>query len=102
MEGWVGVLGGPDSGRPKRVSVSFARRVLTPARLRLLMLIRKLKPTSIYSLAKSVKRRKEAVLEDLRWLKSAGLVKLEPTLVNGRRRLAPKVNGSRLAFTVEL
>jgi len=93
---------GPAGKRPREVSLSFARRVLTPARLKLLRWIRKAKPASIYSLAKTLKRRKEAVLEDLHWLKQAGLVKLEPTTLKGRRRLAPRVSSSRIAVTIRL
>jgi predicted transcriptional regulator len=84
------------------VTLGFARRVLTPARLRLLGWIRKFKPDSIYGLAKAVRRRKEAVLADLRWLRRAGLVELKPSLVKGRRRLAPRVRSTRVAVTVDL
>jgi predicted transcriptional regulator len=84
------------------VSLGFARRVLTPARLQMLRWIRKLKPSSIYGLAKGLHRRKEAVLEDLRYLRQAGLVELIPTVWKGRRRLAPRVRSARLALTIEL
>lgn len=95
-------LSGSERKGSKRVSLLFARRVFTPTRLKLLRWIKRFKPVSIYALARDVHRRKEAVLEDLRWLRKAGLVELIPATSNGRKRLAPRVKITKIAITVEI
>lgn len=66
-------------------SVEAARNLLTPSRLRLLRVIRRQRPGSIYQLAKMLKRDLKNVQDDLRLLERYGLVRMTKGRGAGRR-----------------
>ncbi len=66
-------------------SIEAARNLLTPRRLALLRVIRRKRPSSIYQLAKMLKRDLKNVQDDLRLLEEYGLVRTTKGRGAGRR-----------------
>lgn len=83
-------------------SIEVLRQVLTPERLRLLRIIRREKPGSIYELAKLAGRDRSAVTTDLDVLVQLGLVHLDKATGAGRERTIPHVSYSRIEIGVEV
>jgi predicted transcriptional regulator len=83
-------------------SLDDLRSFLTPARLRLLRLIRKDHPGSVYALAKLAGRDRKAVAADLAILTELGLVRLTKPRGEGRARSVPQVPYTRIEIGVEV
>ncbi|HLE46673.1 MAG TPA: ArsR family transcriptional regulator [Candidatus Thermoplasmatota archaeon] len=83
-------------------SPELLRRFLSSERFRLLKLIRAVKPTSVYGLAKAAERNRMAVTADLNVLKSMGLVRFVKTKGPGRRRTVPEVTYSKIRIAIDL
>lgn len=78
------------------------RTFLTTERMRLLRLIRREKPASIYALAKLAQRDRGAVTADLDTLVMLGLVRLTRTKGPGRAHTVPHVDYDRIEFGVDV
>jgi predicted transcriptional regulator len=78
------------------------RSFLTPERIRLLRIIRREKPASVYRLAKIAGRDRKAVTTDLGVLTNLGLVRMEKSKGPGRARSIAHVPYSRLDISVEV
>ena len=78
----------PKSHRLFFTSPEALRRFLTPKRLELIRLVRKLRPSSINELAVFARRDFKRVYEDIMSLSEAGLVELAK---NNGRKIAPRV-----------
>src|SRR5438128_4705904 len=68
-------------------SIEAARNLLTPNRLALLRAVRSRRPGSIYELSRLVNRDLKNVQDDLRILKTYGLVRMADATRTGKRRV---------------
>jgi predicted transcriptional regulator len=84
-------------------SIEAARNLLTPNRLALLRSIRAQRPTSIYELAKRLKRDAKNVQDDLRLLEEYGLLRMGPGDGTSRRRTkVPEVLFDEIALKIAI
>ena len=88
----------------KHEGISFAnldvmRKVLTEERLRILKVIRKEHPTSIYELAKILERDIKNTFDDVQYLAEVGLVELKKSKV-GREKITPLVNYDKILLEI--
>lgn len=83
-------------------SIEDLRSFLTPERLRLLRIIRREKPASVYELAKLAGRDRKSITTDLDVLAGLGLVQMGRLAGEGRRRSVPHVEYSRIEIAVEV
>lgn len=85
-------------------NLDVLRKVLTPERIRMLQVIRANNPSSIYELAKLMKKDRRNVLKDLRYLEGTGLihVKKDAKPKSQRRNLIPTVNFSRIVVGIPI
>ena len=97
------------SGKPalRREGVFFtsleaARNLLTPERLKLIALIRKEKPSSIYELAKMAGRDLKNVHEDVRLLERHGILQTDLDETDARTRRVPDVPYDEIKVTIRL
>jgi len=75
------------------------RKVLTEERLRIVKTIKKEHPTSIYELAKLLKRDVKNTFDDVQFLAQAGLVELSKTK-EVREKTTPKVNYDKILLEI--
>ena len=75
------------------------RKVLTEQRLRIVKTIKKEHPTSIYELAKLLKRDVKNTFDDVQFLAQAGLVELSKTK-EVREKTTPKVNYDKILLEI--
>lgn len=80
-------------------NLTTMRKVLTDRRLKILKAIKEMKPSSIYELAKTLKRDFKNVNEDLNILEELGLVSLHQNKTN-RRRITPSVNYDKIQLEI--
>ena len=84
-------------------SIEAARNLLTPNRLALLRSIRAQRPTSIYELAKRLKRDAKNVQDDLRLLEEYGLIRMGSGAGTGKRQTrVPEVLFSEIALKIAI
>ena len=88
----------------KHEGISFAnldvmRKVLTEERLRILKTIKKDHPSSIYELAKILKRDIKNTFDDVQYLAEVGLVELKKSKV-GREKITPLVNYDKILLEI--
>ncbi|MFH1442492.1 MAG: HTH domain-containing protein, partial [Candidatus Micrarchaeota archaeon] len=85
-------------------NLDLLRQFLTPQRLRMLHAIRTQNPSSVYELAKMLKRDRRNVLKDLRSLQDLGLIKIrkENKKAAPRRNLVPQVDFSRIVVGIPI
>ena len=82
-------------------SLEAFRKILTPKRMELLRTIRHERPSSIYELAKMVRRDIKNVREDISMLKDLGLVELK-TDRRIRTVVIPRVNYDELKVAIAI
>ena len=75
------------------------RKVLTENRLKILKIVKKEHPSSIYELAKMLKRDVKNTFDDLQFLANVGLVELKKTK-EGRERNTPIVNYDKILLEI--
>jgi predicted transcriptional regulator len=80
-------------------SIDAMRKVLTEERLRILKIIKKDRPTSIYELAKILRRNVKNTFGDVQFLAQAGLVQLRKTK-DIRAKTTPEVNYDRILLEI--
>lgn len=88
----------------KHEGISFAnldvmRKVLTEERLRILKVIRKEHPTSIYELAKILERDIKNTFDDVQYLAEVGLIELKKSK-EGREKITPLVNYDKILLEI--
>jgi len=89
-----------------RTIVSFEnmktlRGFLTPNRIKIMSIIKKKKPSSVYELAKELKRDRRHVTEDLTLLRNLGFVELKKEK-NLRDMVKPIVNFDKIEIEIPL
>ena len=87
----------------KKTSVYFSnikemRTVLTEKRLELLKTVKDKKPSSIYDLAKMLKRDLKNVIQDVEYLKELGIIEVTET----KDKKIPSVRYDMIAFEVAI
>ena len=75
------------------------RKVLTENRLKILKIVKKEHPSSIYELAKMLKRDVKNTFDDIQFLANVGLVELKKTK-EGRERNTPIVNYDKILLEI--
>lgn len=80
-------------------NLAAMRRVLTENRLKILKTVRKEHPSSIYELAKLLKRDVKNTFDDIQFLADIGLVELKKTK-EGRERNTPIVNYDKILLEI--
>lgn len=88
----------------KHEGISFTnldvmRKVLTEERLRILKTIKKAHPSSIYELAKILKRDIKNTFDDVQYLAEVGLIELKKSKV-GREKITPMVNYDKILLEI--
>ena len=88
----------------KHEGISFAnldvmRKVLTEERLRILKVIKKEHPSSIYALAKILERDIKNTFDDVQYLAEVGLIELKKSKV-GREKITPPISNSPFSFAI--
>ena len=76
------------------------RKVLTEERLRILKIIKKYHPGSIYELAKILKRDTKNVSDDVHYLAELALIEIEKGKSNGREKTTPVVNYDKILLEI--
>jgi len=80
-------------------SIDVMRKFITDERLRALKTIRKYKPSSIYELAKILKRDTKNVSEDVKYLEQLGFIELKKS-TTGRSKTTPLVNYDKILLEI--
>jgi predicted transcriptional regulator len=82
-------------------SLDAMRRILTEERLRMLKVIKKDHPASIYELSKMLKRDVKNTFDDVQFLVQAGLVELKKTK-DVREKTTPTVNYDKILLEISV
>src|SRR3990167_3985340 len=80
-------------------SLDSMRKVITEERLKILKTIKKDHPSSIYELAKILKRDIKNTFDDVQYLAEVGLVELKKSKV-GREKITPLVNYDKILLEI--
>ncbi len=70
-------------------NIDVARKILTPERMRLLSVVRKSKPASLYALAQMMKKDIKSVITDADMLHRYGLLTLESYTEGKQKKVRP-------------
>lgn len=81
-------------------SLEAMRKVLTEERIRILKIIKKYHPGSIYELAKILKRDTKNVSDDVHYLAELELIEIEKGKSNGREKTTPVVNYDKILLEI--
>jgi predicted transcriptional regulator len=82
-------------------SLDAMRKVLTEERLRIVKIIKKEHPASIYALAKILGRDVKNTFDDIQFLAEAGLVELRKTK-DVREKTTPEVNYDKILLEISV
>jgi len=82
-------------------SLETMRKVLTEERLRILKIIKKYHPGSIYELAKILKRDTKNVSDDVHYLAGLGLIEIH-RIKNGRQKTRPVVDYEKILLEISV
>jgi len=82
-------------------SLDAMRRILTEERLRMLKVIKKDHPASIYELSKMLKRDVKNTFDDVQFLAEAGLIELKKTK-DVREKTTPRVNYDKILLEISV
>lgn len=80
-------------------SIEDMRKILTEERLKILKTIKKYHPSSIYELAKLLKRDIKNTFDDVQFLAQAGLIELKK-MKDGREKTTPLVNYDKILLEI--
>ena len=80
-------------------SLSIMRKILTDERIRILKVVKKNKPKSIYELAKALGRDNKNVNDDVRYLAEMGLLDLAK-ISSGRETVTPSVSYDKIYLEI--
>ena len=83
-------------------SIDAFRKLFTNERLRLLTVVKKTKPDSIYQLAKTLQRDLKSVQSDAKFLQSLGLLELNEYKEGLRIKLRPVVKAKNIQLEMAL
>lgn len=81
--------------------IETMRKAITPERIRILQVIKKESPGSIYELVKILDRDMKNVKVDVNYLSNLGLIELKKTK-EGRERVTPSVNYDKLLLEIPI
>jgi len=81
-------------------SLKAMRKFITDERLKILKIIKKYHPCSIYELAKILKRDTKNVSDDVHYLAELGLIEIEKGKSNGREKTTPVVNYDKILLEI--
>lgn len=82
--------------------ISALRQLLTKEKARILDVIKKEKPSSIYDLAKKLGRSFKAVYDDVKLLERFGFVSLQEETTNNRIRHRPKIISELVTIHIKI
>lgn len=82
-------------------TLEYMRKLITPARIYLLKIIKQKKPNSIYELAKITNRPLKSINRDIDVLKNIGLIELKK-IKECRRRIIPIVQYDKINIAIEI
>jgi len=83
-------------------SLEAARRILTPERLRMLGIIKREKPASLYALAKLMGRNFRAIYRDVGIMSDAGLIQKEGYREGHREKTRVGVRAKEIHFSLPI
>ena len=101
-ETWVKVEKGEKVAKYKGLyfeNLEAMRKVHTENRLKILKIVKKEHPSSIYELAKMLKRDVKNTFDDIQFLANVGLIELKKTK-EGRERNTPIVNYDKILLEI--
>ena len=81
-------------------SMDALRKVLTEERLRVLKIVKREHPSSIYELAKMLKRDVKNTYNDVQFLARTGLLELKKTASSNRTKTMPEVNYDKILLEI--
>ena len=81
-------------------SIESARKLITPERLRMLGVIKRGKPASLYMLSKLLGKDFKTVFSDAKMLQQFGLLSFQESISNGRKTLIPRLKSRKLELEV--
>ncbi|MFY9271271.1 MAG: hypothetical protein WAO55_16120 [Candidatus Manganitrophaceae bacterium] len=80
-------------------NIDTMRKIITEERVRIIHVVKKEHPSSIYALAKLLHRDPKNVSDDVNYLAQVGLLELEKTK-EGREKTIPKVGYSKILVEI--
>jgi predicted transcriptional regulator len=83
-------------------SIEAARRILTPQRLKMLGIIRREKPASIYELAKKMGKNFRAIYRDVGIMSDVGLIQCEEYREGHREKTRVGVRAREIHLSVQI
>ncbi len=83
-------------------SIDDFRKILTNERMRVMRTVKLEKPSSIYELAKILKRDFKSVIFDCRFLEGLGLMSLEKFKVGMRVKVRPRVKAEKIEMEMAI
>ncbi len=83
-------------------SLEAARRILTPERLKMLGIIKRKKPSSLYALAKIMGKNFRAIYRDVGILSDVGLIQREGYLEGRREKTRVGVRAKEIQLSVPI
>ena len=86
----------------KESDISALRQLLSNEKARMLHILKVKEPSSIYKLAKILKRDFKAVRHDIKILQKFGFVELVVSHKSGRERLKPVLDADKIIITINL
>jgi predicted transcriptional regulator len=93
---------GREYGNISFKEIAELRQLLSDEKARMLYTIKTRSPTSIYELAKMLKRDFKSVRQDIELLKRFGFVRFEQVKKGERKSLKPLINMDKLKITINL
>jgi predicted transcriptional regulator len=81
-------------------SLKAMRMFITDERLKILKVVRKYHPESIYELAKILKRDTKNVSDDVHYLSELGLLDIKESKGDGRKKTTPVVNYQKIMVEI--
>jgi DNA-binding transcriptional ArsR family regulator len=87
---------------PQIKQMIMLKQLLNPEKIKILYTIKHSKPSSIYELAKLLKRDLKAVRQDLKVLKEGSFIEIEKTKVKNRWHSKPILSCEKINFSIEI
>jgi predicted transcriptional regulator len=101
---WSGVEAGKKAKKHEGLyfeNLEAMRKVLTEERLRILQVVKRRQPSSIYELAKVLGRDVKNTFNDVQFLSEAGLIELKKTK-DGREKTTPIVSYDKILLEISV
>jgi predicted transcriptional regulator len=82
--------------------ISALRQVLSNEKAKILDIVKREKPDSIYSVAKKLGRNFKSVYQDIKLLERFGFIELVEEKDKGRTRLHPKITAETITINIKI